>query len=384
MSLNRFKLTITILAVLCVRAMTAAEPTQVPQRQTPSNTVTNAAVGPFVRDGTQVFLSAEFLYWYGNISNTSPQLIRKTTLLGSNINPLATHGVPSKTKDLDWEWDPGSRVALGVIFDRDGWDLKSEWTYFYNRANNSEKVAPAVLVPGATGTALGSTVLLSPWSINPGNIYTSVNAKSRLLFNQIDLVFGRRSWFSHYLSLRPFFGLRGYWTSLHFRIRSDLDGSSTNQNLTVLRRDRDRLKQKTWGVGLVGGLDSNWYFAEQWSLAAKADFALVYGRVYQTRKSREFGADSQGDTTIDVTNNYSHTSYMMLPILDLGLGVQWESLLGKNDRYYLNLCLGWENHFFIDYLYLDRNFDEFANVSLLAADGNLALSGLVFRVLFQF
>lgn len=209
-----------------------------------------------------------------------------------------------------------------------------------------------------------------------------IKARYQLVYHQGLLDFGRRFWISETFNLRPSVGVRALVTSLRYFSFSKVN--PFNNNFTLDNFGNFKIKQRYWGVGLVGGLDSNWYFAEQWSLAAKADFALVYGRVHQTRKSREFGADSQGDTTIDVTNNYSHTSYMMLPILDLGLGVQWESLLGKNDRYYLNLCLGWENHFFIDYLYLDRNFDEFANVSLLAAHGNLALSGLVLRALFQF
>ncbi len=351
------------------------------QKQHPPSITANPPVGPFLTQGVQSFVNVEFLYWYGNLSDT-PAFI-KNTELPSIIGPGNLIAVPTKSRDLDWKWDPGVRAALGLVFDRDGWDLKGEWTYFHNNADRSKKVSSLDLVD-SNNPSIGNQVLFSPWSINPGDVYSSISTRISLNFNQIDLVIGRRFWNSRYLSLRPFFGTRGYWSSLRFNVRSNLDATSSAISTVIFKRDRERLRQSDWGVGFVGGLDSNWYFAEKWSFAVKGDVALVYGKINQKRTSTQFQVDGNMQITTNIKSTYFHPLYAMLPMIDLGLGIQWESLLGNQDRFYLSFLLGWENHFLLDYLRLDRSFEDQDGHGVFAADGNLTMSGIVARAAFQF
>lgn len=341
------------------------------------------AAGPFLASGPQMFLSAEFLYWFSHVSNLTPYVKRVGVNQRSETNPQNVINRPLRAKDLNWSWDPGARVGLGAIFDRDGWDFVSEWTYFYNSASRSESVPPFTFV-NALRIDQGDVALQSPWALDPNAFYTSVRAKYQLLFNQIDLALGRRFWVSPHLSLRPNFGVRGYWSFMHFHVKSNLrDATTTDPDILVFKNDRDRLRQSTWGVGLLLGLDSNWYFCPSWSFYTTGSLALVYGKANQKRVSSELGLDNQDRVRIDTSSSYFHPSYVMLPILDVGAGLQWETFFHAK-KYHLTLSLGWESHFYIDYLYLERNYEDLPDSVVFSADGNLSISGGVLKGCFEF
>ena len=100
------------------------------------------SIGPLPNNSVDVILDAEFLWWYSNLTDLSYAIKGVTTPIGTAIpNTLQTSiYVPAKKEELDWGWDPGARVGLGVVTNHDGWDIYSEWTYFYNSLRDSSSV----------------------------------------------------------------------------------------------------------------------------------------------------------------------------------------------------------------------------------------------------
>ncbi|MCB1081943.1 MAG: hypothetical protein KDK63_02225, partial [Chlamydiia bacterium] len=74
-------------------------------------------------DRPAVIIDAEFLWWYGEISNLSYAIKREVQLTGSETAPTQTAIVPIRKEEFDWEWNPGVRIGLGAITSLDGWDV---------------------------------------------------------------------------------------------------------------------------------------------------------------------------------------------------------------------------------------------------------------------
>jgi len=351
---------------------------QLQPAQSSSEEEITPAVSPIQGHTVDVVFDAEFLWWYGSITDLSYAINGKTIATGDAVNPnQAAVWTPTRKEEFDWSWDPGVRLGLGVITNHDGWDVYSDWTYFYNSVTDQASVAPfdnsnlaqAGLYP------LGTRALTSTWFLTPnGEFFRKIKSKWALLFNQIDLKFGRNFWISHNLSLHPFFGVRGYWSRMHFSVHGDrparVDATYFDASSTY--------RQKSWAVGLLAGINTAWHITPNWSIFANTSVALAYGKYWIRRKSSELEINQAGTTLGNLSVTTRDTIYQTQPFVDLAMGVRWEKIF--NQSYRLLFDLGWETHFLIDYNQLFRGTEPvIAFTDLPSTNGNLTLSGITVR-----
>ena len=185
-------------------------------------------------------IDAEFLYWFAR-ENNMPYAVEIESV-GTTPSTTATSVFETtKNKQLETNWSPGFRVGLDWNTSHDGWDANLTWTWFENKKQGSTKADFTPFIdmdeqPFSDAPAIGSSGLVNAW-INQSigwaasfpfsglpsmsNItFDQVNAKWRLLFNQIDLELGRNSWIGKHFSLRPFAAIRGAWERMNFETHS--------------------------------------------------------------------------------------------------------------------------------------------------------------------
>ncbi|MCB1074714.1 MAG: hypothetical protein KDK59_04190 [Simkania sp.] len=336
------------------------------------------SVGPIPGSNGNVRVDAEFLWWYGSVTDLSYAIKGKTVATGDAVNPAQSAvWTPSKKEEFDWSWDPGVRIGLGLITDHDGWDVYSNWTYFYNSVTDSSSVPPFndSNLAQAGPYPLGTRAFTSTWFLTPnGEFLRRVKAKWAILFNQIDSRLGRSFWISRYLSLQPFFGVRAYWSRMYFNVHGD---RPARVNATLFSTS-STYGQKSWAVGLLGGINTAWHINPNWSIFANTSIALAYGKSWIRRKSSQLEIDQTGVTLGNLSATTQDTIYQTQPFVDLAMGARWEKTFKESFR--LLFDLGWETHFLIDYNQLFRGTEPVISFTdLPSTNGNLTLSGLTAR-----
>lgn len=346
----------------------------------PSDEIT-PSVGPIPTHTVDCIFDAEFLWWYSSMTDFSYAIKGETIGTGSpNVNTSVW--APKEKQEFNWEWDPGLRVGLGVVTNHDGWDVYSEWTYFYNSLSTSSSVPPfndSNLGP-FTSVPLGIEAFTSAWFLTPnGNYFSGIQSKYALLFNQIDLQLGRNYWISRFLSLRPFVGVRGYWGRLHFSVH----GNRPLRADSTFFETGSTYKQKSWAVGILTGLNTAWHFTSDWSLFGHVAVALPYGKYWIRRKSFEFQIDQNDAVVGNISVTTRDTITQTQPFIDLTLGIRWETTFNECCR--LLFDIGWENHCLVDFNQLFRGTEPtISQADYPSTNGNLTLSGITARGRIEF
>ncbi|MCP5505690.1 MAG: hypothetical protein H7A38_02270 [Chlamydiales bacterium] len=336
--------------------------------------------GPLPGHRADFVADAEFLWWFPNMSNTDYALKRKGVL--QNSDSLTVINPATDKEEFNWSWDPGFRFGVGVVTSHDGWDAYLNWTYFHSRASERKQVAP--FTDAFQDINVGTITCTSPWFLNPhDNPYSRIRADIALNFNQVDLEKGRHFWISQNLSLRPSYGIRGYWTRINMSVKGSNDLESQTVEDGTFVNEASKMKQKSWGIGLLAGLESVWHFYSYFSVYATADIALTYGNL-KTSKHMS-GTEDAGDNRFRPVSHTLHDQfYRMQPIFDLALGFRFESTL-YNDAFRLLFDLGYEYHYLYDHVQFLRGTNNFSQVTdQVAANGDLSMSGLVLRGRFEF
>lgn len=298
------------------------------------------------------FIDGEFLYWYARETNL-PYAAQFEVKPDNRFDPDENIGTAflSKIANLESEWDPGFRVGLGWNSSCDGWDFYLNWTYFYNKSSDQIASNFAGFFP-----TIGETGLYNPWwngsqaFVQPA-IFDEIKASWKIHFNQIDFEVGRKYWLSPCFTMRPYAGLRGAWTKTDFEVDASM-GPKVVEGTTRLILSSNCLDDRLWGVGLLAGLQPNFYFTKCFILYANLGAALIWGE-FEGKPSESYFRGESG--TINITdlnqiNSYRNDFFQMSPIIDLALGLRWEETWCCY-RYRTALDLGWEHHVWFDHGY---------------------------------
>ncbi|MCB1110439.1 MAG: MOMP family protein [Chlamydiia bacterium] len=327
-----------------------------PQIRPPAKEISVEAQ-PWVNNGVaEPFLEVDFIYWK----------VREDGLeyaedgLGSPVDPVTSRG---KVYEPDFDGEPGFRAALGVNMAHDGWDILLRYTWIYTHVTDSKSVNP-------------NTDRLEPIWVH-GNFSFLAGGLERaradwdLHTNVLDLEWGRNYYISPFLTLRPFFGLKGYW------LNQDYGLSYTgffDQAQTITGNNRVHLDQDTWGIGIRFGTNTAWYFARDWSVFADLALCAAWSKFDMERRDR--GTNDLTNTTVTLAHlNYDR--YSMVPIMELGVGLRWEMWFNQ-DSYHALIQAGWEEQIW-------WNFNRFFHVfSPFSTMGNLMYQGLTLKFRFDF
>ncbi|WP_420421738.1 Lpg1974 family pore-forming outer membrane protein [Simkania sp.] len=375
-------------------------PTPVPLNSdpTPPKETITPSLGPISKRGYDVVVDAEFLYWYANVTQLSYAREYKLAPVGDSTDPTVATLVPVEFKHLDWGWDPGVRLGLGVVTNHEGWEVYSNWTYTYNSVSDTSSV-PDYAGRDFFSTTVnppGTKILTSPWLWLPDrDHFNRIKANWALLFNQIDLTVGRHFWISPRLSIQPFAGVRGFWARMHFSVDAFRPGINNPVSIQNQIDSKNTFKQKSWGVGLLGGLNTAWHITDHWSVVGAADLALAYGKTMVRSRIDNLQIELLPQVPYrDVHLHVDDNLYRLQSFVDLSLGLRWETMI--HEVYRLLFDLAWETHFLLNFSQLFRGTYQTAattnpfvtlpdaSTDLPSSKGNLTLSGVVLRGRFEF
>ena len=283
---------------------------------------------PQVRDGVDLFLYGNLLYWNAHENG----LIVAQKEASERFTAV----------DLSGKWNWGFRAGVGYNTMHDGWDLRLTWLRFTDTGSHRPRTDAATRFH-----------VDNPWG-GGGVEYSALRGYWGLNLNQLDLDLGREFFVSKWLTLRPHMGLRTDW--IHQNVNVALTSLSGNA-ASLVEKDR------WWGIGIEGGLDTQWGLGGGWSVFGNMTGAVLYGLHEITGTSTAYAE----------FKNFYRISH---PILDFQLGLRWDNMF-YNDRFHLGLDLGWEHH-----VYFSQN--QFPTSSNANANGDLTTQGWTFAARFDF
>lgn len=308
---------------------------------------------PQVRDGVNLFLTGELLYWNAHENGLNFAVVNDGS--SANISDATIKSVHSN-------WDVGFRVGVGYNLPHDGWDLSLSWLRFNTHGStkihfdNDSFVFPSRIQPA------------DPFS---GSTTTKANSEWKLLFNQLDFDLGREFFVSKWLTIRPHFGIRTDWVHQRWTNHyNNFIGTLPPVNVKIAYND------KWWGIGPEAGIDTQWGLGAGFSLFANASGGIAYG-FHDISFSDKDSTSAANLADVHQIYRISH------PMLDFLLGLRFDSMF-YNDRFHLGLQVGWEHH-----VYFNQNqFPVFVNGTSLgdfvSNQGDLAFQGWTFGVRFDF
>ena len=147
-----------------------------------------------------LWVEVDALAWQSNVGSLN-------YAVESNSTSSVSHG---HVKDLDFKWDWGIRAGLGYKLPHDKWDIFIDYTYVHAHADAHAHKENGALYPN-WATAFGFT----------GDSFyaTRANAHWHANLNMGDVELGRNCFAGKWLTLRPFFGVRGLVIDQNYRVK---------------------------------------------------------------------------------------------------------------------------------------------------------------------
>jgi hypothetical protein len=326
--------------------------TALEQRKTAGGMI-NPQGRPQVRDGADLFIFGDLLYW--NTHENGLQVAVKNSGSDANLSD-------SEVKTIHGKWNFGFRVGIGYNTPHDGWDLRLTWLRFtdHGRKNSgSPYIFPTLIHPediALTAPSSAASLLSSSWHMR---------------LNQLDFDLGREFFVSKWLTLRPHFGLRSDW------ITQSINGTYSNFiGLAAPNSIDTGIKDRWFGIGLEGGLDTQWGLGGGWSLFGDLSGAILYGfhHLYDSNVN-----EPSGTTYLGLGNSYRISQ----PILDLEMGLRWDNMF-SNDRFHLGVQIGWEHHVYFSQNQFPTFVSNTSPGSFVSNQGDLTFQGWTFEARFDF
>ncbi len=354
-----------------------------------ANGMINPNGRPQIKGGADLFFTADFIYWVGNESGLD-------FVVKNDCNTNYTSN--ARFKSPGFKWEPGFRVGLGYNLPHDGWDLYANWTWLISRADRN--------VSTTDGEVLYPTFL----NINQiDSVCGSVgcaNAKWKTHLNVIDLELGRQFFVSKWLTVRPHFGLRNAWAYQHFNLdycgnfntyhnnescsntcgcslsSSSSDDSSDSCYHYIPNRRGSVYSDnscKFWGLGLRGGLNTQWGLGCGFSLYGDLALSMLFGRFHVKQDENFHPQDEASLKTNDIVDKFTACR----AVTDLAAGLRWDQNFDR-DRFHFRLQAGWEQHLFFSQNQFHRVVDDFAPGITVVNQGDLSFNGLTIATRFDF
>lgn len=314
--------------------------------------------GPRVKNGMDVNLSADFIFWTARLDT----LTYAKTGRGQQNNQSPNKG---DVQSVNWAWEPGFKLGLGWNFCHSCWDMNIQYTWLYTNVGNAKR-----------SSSFQPTYNLLPDSITPDQItYTQAHAHYDLHFQVGDLELGRNYYVSRYLKLRPFIGMKGTWQKQDYNVFYDASSTTPFNPLVSFKA---RFNSSVWGLGMRGGLNTSWHFSKNVGIYGNLAFAGLWLHYDLDRKDTFDAIDTNPQVPPTETTTYNVQDHLRLikPVLEFGIGLRIESYFGCN-RYHFLLQGGWESQIWINetlHITKEGHYDRF----------DLNMHGLTTKVRFDF
>jgi hypothetical protein len=254
----------------------------------------------FKKRDFQPILEGDFLFWKGDVDGTA------TALSFERKGNAATH---VKTRTPHFSYDPGFRLGAGIQSPYDFFDFVLLWTRFYTEGSDH---AHGPLITG--GGAPGDRILLDLIGTIGGgfSVPDSITSRCGLRENLLDLQLARGIEVSPHFFMRPYFGVRGVFSDIDWRIKAKRDFILLeDQNQDAFRL---HVKNDFRGVGGLIGLELDWKAPLGFGINMRGAGALKYVFV-------PAGGLEKSHQTYRAENSFHSLKAMW----EMFLGVFWET-----------------------------------------------------------
>lgn len=288
------------------------------------------------------FLQGGFQAPTGHIYSTAEWLYWRTRQEGMEF---------VTTKEVDFDFQSGFRVGLGVHLPYGFWDIYVNYTRFNPDASESAHGSfyPLFLFQG-TGGPSGSRV-------------SEASAHWKIEFQNIDVEVGGAFYIAKTHNFRAFFGLKGAWIDQDVNVRYEGGFIPAGQTF------RTHFENDFKGAGPLIGIESNWLVGAGFRFFGNFASALVVGHFDNEQKQYQLNENE----VVNLNSDFSLVS----PTVQIVGGLAWGKNFNK-ERWYFGLSAGFE----AQYWWRQNQMEQFTDDEFpiyVREKGDLAFYGLTLR-----
>jgi hypothetical protein len=273
------------------------------------------------------YIGVQLLYWKGGVDGaayaTKSKIVSGDTT--THVETLAPH----------FQYDPGFRIFVGMESPFDLFDTIVVWTRFTTVGRDSAHATGEKVIFDEIG-------LINPLDSTPNH----AQADCRVKGNVLDLQFGRGISLSRDFFFRPYFGLRGLWSDVDWRIQFNTHfpvPSAFNQESTKLKVDNDFR-----GIGGVFGIMADWKLPMGFGIMTRGAGGLVYGPTKEATTQELIFLPASSSIPIRAHYKAHNSSHSIKGMWELFGGFYWEVRINRPQKYksskhfHLRLMAGYE------------------------------------------
>ncbi len=259
------------------------------------------------------------------------------------------------SKKVEFDFQSGFRVGLGVHLPYDRWEMYVNYTRFNPDGSKSVHGSfyPLFLFEGAGAQGPSVAEARAHWKIE---------------FQNLDIEISRAFYLAKTLVLRPFFGLKGAWIDQSAHMRYEGGFIPAGQIF------RTHFKNDFKGAGPLIGVESNWLVGAGFSFFGDVAAALVVGHFDNEQQQHQL----DGAKVVDLNSDFNLVS----PTVQVVAGLAWNRNFNK-ERWHAGLSAGFESQ----YWWGQNQTEQFTDKDFpiyVREKGGLAFYGLTLRARFDF
>ena len=386
-----YKLILTSCIALTFTHGVGANETAEIKQSAPKNTLQKNNNIPKTQQGYNLAIDAEFLYWqstiggyiYAETAHLNPNNI--TFPAGGNLTAASLETDQGTAYTPPNSFRPGFRVALSSNPEGTSWGVSAKYLWFYSSNQTTATTSERRPFLVNSSTLFHTIIGEYPDSFYPTKVGFNWNQHYQIA----DFIAERTYCVNHYLKLTPFVGARGTWQERTFNRTFGYAEPLTVYPTQTPQYEQAPFEKKTkvtntnWGLGVIAGLSSSWYFDKYFSLYG--NFSL--SGLWMQQKAAHFedivyiGIDTEGAanpeslnaiaplTTANIDNIAMKISTIK-PMFDWALGLRAETNFA-DDAYYIAIQVGWEAQYWPSQV-------------LLLDTADLSMQGLTAKLEFSF
>ena len=316
-----------------------------------------------VKDGYNMYLEGQFLWWISKIDQTP------IAQEGVTSSPVFSNTFNGHYKRLNSKFAPGGRLTFGGLMAYDHWDIHFTWTYFTQNASSEVN---------NLSYYLGNTFGFKNFSSN-------IKARYNISLNMLDAVMTRPSWMGERFAISPYFGIRGTWLDQVFKTKAGLLNDANQPTFDVYNRSRSDFR----GAGLLAGFALRYELKSGWCIEGNLLTSGIYGKFVNYYS----GHIKQSDTGSFSKSNRQAFSrdpdQSMLYDVEFKLGIGYNRFLSQG-RYLLGGGLAWEEVIFLNGNRLPicttptLPIGSGTGITTTPSSSLLTIQGITFRFMFGF
>ncbi|MCX6990655.1 MAG: Lpg1974 family pore-forming outer membrane protein [Chlamydiae bacterium] len=308
----------------------------------------------------QTYFTGNFTYWQASQDNMELGVVSDATDPAYLVN--------GKFINMDFDYQPGFQVGLGVNFLPDNWDVFLEYTWFRGTSHKGTSIPVSdvreTLFPTWQAASFTNTE------------YLGASESWELHMDFIDAELGRSYFVGKCLTYRPFIGLRAPFIRQEASVDYLRNTGSPTLNTYVNQ------SAHSWGIGPRLGIALDWLLGKGFNLTGNgaADITYTqYSKLSFKQESRDSGVIVNGFGLLFDQKNVN----VVRTHLDLALGLNWGTYFASK-KAHMTLSADYGFQVFFDQNMFRTFIDSGSYAKSISPNGNLYVQGLTAALRFDF